>query len=108
MVTVQGNSNAVNDPDFEVKTGKVIWHQFDLDVSKWDEKTVDFDFKEMEIKKAHLLDICDMYKTIWFGHQRLLELTGQRLCVMRRQVSRTAQWYLSSVRRTALYPKERF
>ena len=85
VVTVQGNSNAVNDPDFEVKTGKVIWHQFDLDVSKWDEKTVDFDFKEMEIKKAHLLDICDMYKTIWFGHQRLLELTGRdfALCDVR-------------------------
>ena len=74
IVVVKGKSNAVNQPDFEIKTGKVIWHQFNLDMSKLDGKTKDVDFTDIEIKKAHFIDICDAYKSVWFGHEQIKKL----------------------------------
>jgi hypothetical protein len=75
VVNVTGLSNAVSEADFEVKKDKTVFNQFDLDLSKWTEQTVDFDFTDVEIKKTHFVEICDAYKSIWFGHHRLKELS---------------------------------
>lgn len=81
IVVVKGKSNAVSQVDFEIKTGKVIWHQFNLDMSKLDGKTKDVDFADIEIKKAHFIDICDAYKSVWFGHERIKKLGDHDLPV---------------------------
>ena len=84
VVVVKGKSSAVNDADFKIQTGMVIWHQFDLNISAWNEKTIEFDHKDVEITRVHFIDICDAYKSIWFGHHRLLELAtyNPRLCTV--------------------------
>lgn len=79
IIVVKGKSNAVSEADFEIKTGNVIWHQLDLDMSKIDGKTKDVDMGDIEIKKPHFVDICDAYKTVWFGHSRIKDLAGHDL-----------------------------
>ncbi|HEV3469729.1 MAG TPA: hypothetical protein VG148_10440 [Pyrinomonadaceae bacterium] len=85
VVNVQGESDHIAQADFEVKKDKVVFHQFDLDLSKLNEKTVELDFGEVEIKKAKFAEMCDAYKSIWFGHHKLKELTGfdADLCTIR-------------------------
>ncbi len=79
VVSAKGKSNHVSQPDFEIKTGKVIWHQLELDMSSIDGNTKDVDLGDVEIKKAHFVDVCDAYKSVWFGHKRIKELAGHDL-----------------------------
>lgn len=81
VVRVKGMSNAASDPDFEVKTGKVVWHQMDLDDTQLDGKTEDLDLGEVEITHADFVGICDAYKTVWFGHEQLKTLADHDLPV---------------------------
>jgi hypothetical protein len=78
VICIRGRSNAISQPDFEIKTGAVVWCQFDLDVSKMS-NAKEVDFGELEIKKNYFIDVCDAYKTIWFGHMRILNLSGYDL-----------------------------
>lgn len=75
VVCVKGKSNAVSQPDFEVKTGAMVWHQRDLDVTKMNGKISLVDLGDLEINKPHFVDICDAYKSVWFGHKKLKEKT---------------------------------
>jgi OmpA family/Putative peptidoglycan binding domain len=79
IVVVKGKSNAVTESDFEIKKGKVIWHQLQLDSAKLDGKSKEVDFKEVEIKKPRFVDICDAYKSVWFGHEQIKKLADYDL-----------------------------
>lgn len=79
VVVVKGKTNAVNEPDFKVKRNQVVWHQFDLDVSGWNKKNSEFDYGDIEIAHENFIDICDAYKSIWFGHHKLHELSGRNI-----------------------------
>ena len=79
IVVVKGKSNAVTDPDFEIKTGQVIWHQLDLDSTKLTAAKPTIDFGDVEITRVHFIDICDAYKTAWFGHEKLKQLSDHDL-----------------------------
>jgi hypothetical protein len=74
VVQLLGNSNAAADADFEVKKDQVIWHLLPLDATKVGD---DLDFKEVEITKALFTDLCDLYRTVWLGHDQLKTLTGE-------------------------------
>ena len=76
IVVVKGMKTLKKEKDFEVKLGAVVWHELDLDSSKWDGKTFIVDTGETEIKHPEFRNLCDSYKTVWFGHNRVLELTG--------------------------------
>ena len=39
----------------------------------------DVDLGDVEITEAVFIDVCDAYKTIWFGHKELLRLSGEDL-----------------------------
>ena len=75
VVCVKGESNAISQPDFEVKSGQFVWHQMPLDITKMTGKIKTVDFADVEIKKPHFIDICDAYKSVWFGHKKLKEMT---------------------------------
>jgi hypothetical protein len=75
VVVIKGKSDDVVDADFEIRKGKVIWHQFDLDVSKLDGKKKEVDFSDLEIAKPHFVEICDAYKSVWLGHKRIKDMT---------------------------------
>jgi peptidoglycan hydrolase-like protein with peptidoglycan-binding domain len=83
IAVVKGKSTLPAEPDFEVKTGQTVWHEVPLDSSKWDGKTLVVDTGETEIKHALFRDICDAYKTVWFGHGKMLEMTGVDLPLCR-------------------------
>ncbi len=74
VVCVKGLSNAVTQPDFEIKTGSTVWHQKDLDVSKMNGRISLVDLADIEINKPHFVDICDAYKSVWFGHKKLKDM----------------------------------
>ena len=80
--TIQGNAKHVDDADFHVHTGATVWHELPLPPAKLDGCTKDVDLGEVEITRAHFVDICDAYKSVWFGHKRLIELGGtdQPIC----------------------------
>lgn len=82
VTAFKGDSNAVTQSDFEVKTDKVAWHQFPLSAAlmgKLDGKSDKVDLGEIEITKALFVDMCDCYKSIWFGHTRMKKLAGVTL-----------------------------
>jgi hypothetical protein len=83
IVVVKGKSNAASEKDFEIKTGATVWHELPLDTSKWDGKSLVADTGETEIKHDLFRDICDAYKTVWFGHKKMLEMTGVDLPLCR-------------------------
>ncbi len=74
VVLVQGLSNTLKDSDFHIQLNEVVWYEFDLDTSKWSKENPNLDLGKTEIKKDHFIDICDAYKTVWFGHKRMKEL----------------------------------
>ena len=76
VVVVKGMDTLPKEKDFEIKTGAVVWHELELDISKWDGKVLVVDSGESEIKHEHFRNICDAYKTIWFGHKQVLDMTG--------------------------------
>lgn len=79
VTAFKGDSNAVAEADFEVKTDAVAWHQFPLtaaQLAKIDGRAAKVDLGEIEIKKALFVDMCDCYKSIWFGHSRMKTLAG--------------------------------
>jgi hypothetical protein len=76
IVVVKGMDTLPKEKDFEVKLNSVVWHELDLDTSKWDGKTLVVDSGETEVKHAHFRNICDAYKTVWFGHKQVLDMTG--------------------------------
>ncbi len=79
VVCVKGKSNAVSDPDFEVKKGAIVWHQFDLNMSYVNGMVTPVDLGDVEINRTHFVDICDAYKSVWFGHKRLNDLVSYDL-----------------------------
>jgi len=83
IVVVKGKKTLPAETDFEVKLGQTVWHELPLDISKWDGKTLVVDTGETEIKHAHFRDICDAYKSVWFGHTKMLEMTGVELPLCR-------------------------
>ena len=75
--TIQGNAKHVDDADFKIHTGVVVWHERPAPTLDGCKKTVDWG--ELEITRAHFVDICDAYKSVWHGHKRLVELTAHDL-----------------------------
>lgn len=73
-VVIKGKNNAVTDADFKVETGKVVWQQFEIDAGKWNRLTPEVNLGDVEIKRDHFIDLCDAYKSIWFGHRQLKAL----------------------------------
>lgn len=85
ITKVKGNENLVSKPDYELKTGNVIWRRIELDVKKLTEATSPkVDFGDVQIKPttetdADFASLCDCYKTIWRGYHWILEKTGHAL-----------------------------
>jgi outer membrane protein OmpA-like peptidoglycan-associated protein len=77
--TFKGSTKPFDEPDFKVHTGKIVWHQLPLDISGIDGTVAEVDLGDVEITKGHFVEICDAYKTVWFGHKRLIELGGDDL-----------------------------
>ena len=77
--TIQGNAKHVDDADFRIHTGNLVWHEMPLNTDKLDgcEKIVDIG--ELEITREHFVDICDAYKSVWFGHKRVKDLASEDL-----------------------------
>jgi hypothetical protein len=80
IVVLKGKSNHKSEPKFEIKTNKVIWHQMAIDAAPLTNAgDVDIDLGDIEIKTALFVDLCDTYKSIWFGHKRIVELASDDL-----------------------------
>ncbi|MEX1361583.1 MAG: carboxypeptidase regulatory-like domain-containing protein [Nannocystaceae bacterium] len=82
IVAFKGNSNIVTQADFEVKTNKSAWHQLPLSAAsmgKIDGKTASVNLGDIEITKALFVDMCDCYKSIWFGHTQIKKLASTTL-----------------------------
>lgn len=77
--TIKGSTKHVDDADFHVHTGETVWHEKPLPMNKLDGCTKDVDLGEVEITRTHFVDICDAYKSVWFGHKRLKDLAGKDL-----------------------------
>lgn len=75
--TIQGNTKHVDDADFKVHTGDFVWHERPAPALDGCKKSVDWG--ELEITRAHFIDICDAYKSVWYGHKRLIELADHDL-----------------------------
>ncbi len=72
--TFKGSDHPFIEADFEVRTGKFIWHQLPLDIAKVDGSAKLVDLGDIEIKKEHFVEICDAYKSVWYGHEQLKKL----------------------------------
>ena len=85
ITTIKGRENLVAKDDYELKTGKVIWRLVPLDEKKLkDAKTDEVDFGDVEILPTADVDadfagLCDMYKTIWRGHNFIRDKAGHTL-----------------------------
>ncbi|MEM7157971.1 MAG: carboxypeptidase regulatory-like domain-containing protein [Myxococcota bacterium] len=82
IVAFKGDTNAVTQADFEVKTNKSAWHQLPLSAAlmgKIDGKMSAVDLGDIEITKALFVDMCDCYKSIWFGHGQIKKLANSTL-----------------------------
>ena len=82
IVAFKGDTNAVTQADFEVKTNKSAWHQFPLtadQMKKFDGITTSVNLGYVEITKALFVGMCDCYKSIWFGHTQIKKLASSTL-----------------------------
>jgi hypothetical protein len=76
-VVMKGKSSAVAEAKFEIKKDQVIWHQMVIDATPLTAPTqADIDLGDLEIKKALFVDLCDAYKSVWFGHKRILDMAS--------------------------------
>lgn len=72
---VKGSSTPVNLPDFKIKAGQTVSFDHAIDPAKFVGKRGDVDFGDFKIGTVPFTHYCDAYKSVWFGHKRLLELT---------------------------------
>lgn len=72
-VKVKGLSNAHADADLSVKKDQVAWGQIDLDVDKVKAGTAQGDVK---ITKVAFVELCDLYKSVWYGARKMKTLAG--------------------------------
>lgn len=82
IVAFKGETNVVTQADFEVKTNKSAWHQMPLSAAvtgKIDGKAAMVSLGDIAITKALFVDMCDCYKSIWFGHTRMKKIAGTTL-----------------------------
>jgi hypothetical protein len=72
---VKGSSTPVNMPDFKVKAGQIVSFDLTIDPTLFVGKKGDVALGDVELKHSKFPHYCDAYKSIWFGHKRLFELT---------------------------------
>jgi hypothetical protein len=72
-VKIKGLSNAHADADLSVKKDQVAWGSVDLDVAKIKAGTA---LGEVKLTKAAFVELCDVYKSVWFGNRQMKTLAG--------------------------------
>jgi hypothetical protein len=82
ITAMKGDKNAETHADFEVKKDKLIWHQLPLtaeQAAKIDGTAPLVDLEKVEITRELFVDLCDCYKSIWFGWTKIKELTEEEM-----------------------------
>ena len=74
-VKIKGLSNAHADADLSVKKDLVAWGSIDLDVEKIKAGTA---LGDVKLTKVPFVELCDVYKSVWFGSRQMKKLAGDQ------------------------------
>jgi len=72
---LKGSSTPVNLPNFKIKAGLTVSFDQPVAPALFTGKTGSIDFGDFEALQPRFAMYCDAYKSVWFGHTKLLELT---------------------------------
>ncbi|HEU0122093.1 MAG TPA: OmpA family protein [Bryobacteraceae bacterium] len=73
---VKGSSTPVNTPAFQIRANQTVSFDQTVDPAAFKNKSGEINLGDFEAANPHFAMYCDAYKSVWFGHKRLLELTG--------------------------------
>lgn len=77
-----GDTTVVNKPDFALHPNLPAWHQFALSTAqlkRMDGSAATVHLGKLELTEPRFVDMCDAYKSVWFGHAAIKRLTGDDL-----------------------------